>query len=659
MSANKEIVAMQTVKFNAGDTILSQGEDGDTAFLIIAGSVEVSIGEGAKVKSIGTLDAGDVFGEMSLIEPGPRSATVKAVTDTECFVTTYDEFIAPAQADPERAVELMKTLVRRLRRTNERIAGMNPGMGHRIQQCLQVILAGLDERDALAGADMEALQRELRMLLQIERLQIATAEIDKAEQVLEYMLRPSIEECLNLWFGKSEQTDQDIWNLFGADVALASRGHYDHWALNVEHPRLLVALVIMLDQFPRHMYRDTPQMYVCDARCLALVKRGLRVGVSGRLRPIERVFLCLVLTHSEALDDQYLCMEEWGRAMQDLASDDPLNAFHEIFHRHVAVIKRFGRFPHRNKVLQRANTMAEEDFLENSSFRFDLPLMRRSDGAFVFAGTVKKRTVKLLDHEYQTLLPDTDEAPHGEFEFKYAGPDAVFTKTQEQLKKQGYIRIGDSVPDFTAETSLGPINFHEFIGDSWCVLFSHPADFTPVCTTEFGTTAKLQQEWSKRGTKVIGLSVDGAEEHKRWIADINETQHTQVNFPIIADKDRSVSMLFGMLDPTTFRHGSSLGETMTVRSVFIISPSKRVELILSYPAYVGRSFNEILRVLDALQLSAKYHVATPANWQPGDDTVVLPFISDEEAERMFADQGGFRKVRSYLRFVRDPSLRIV
>ena len=132
-----------------------------------------------------------------------------------------------------------------------------------------------------------------------------------------------------------------------------------------------------------------------------------------------------------------------------------------------------------------------------------------------------------------------------------------------------------------------------------------------------------------------------------------------MNFPIIADKDRRVSMLFGMLDPTTFRHGSSLGETMTVRSVFIISPAKRVELILSYPAYIGRSFDEILRVLDALQLSAKYRVATPANWQPGDDTVVLPFISDEEAERMFADQGGFRKVRSYLRYVRDPSLRIV
>jgi thioredoxin-dependent peroxiredoxin len=530
-------------------------------------------------------------------------------------------------------------------------------LGHRIQQSLQVILAGLDERDALIGQDMEALRRELRMLLQLERIQIATAETDKAEKVLEYMLRPSIEDCLNLWFGKSEQTDQEIWTRFGADVALASRGHYDHWALDVEHPRLLVALVIMLDQFPRNMYRDTPQMYACDARCLTLVKRGLRVNVSQHLRPIERVFLCLVLTHSEALGDQYLCMEEWGKAMAELASDDPLNAFHEIFHRHVAVIQRFARFPHRNRVLQRANTTAEEDFLENSSFRFDLPLLRRPDGAFVFLGTVKKRTVKLLDHEYQTLLPDIDETPHGAFEFKYEGPDYAFTKTQEQLKKQGYIRIGDSVPDFTADTSMGPISFHEFIRDSWCVLFSHPADFTPVCTTEFGATARLDPEWRRRGIKVIGLSVDSAEDHERWLADINETQHALVNFPIIADNDRRVSMLFGMLDPTTFRHGASLGQTMTVRSVFIISPAKRVELILSYPAHIGRNFNEILRVMDALQLSAKYRVATPANRQPGDDTVVLPFISDEEAERMFSDQGGFRKVRSYLRYVRDPSLR--
>ena len=530
-------------------------------------------------------------------------------------------------------------------------------LGRRMQQALQVILAGLDERDALSGRDMEGLRRELRMLLREERMHIVAAEIEKCEQILSYMLRSDIEECLKLWFGKSEQTDQEIWNRFGADVALASQGHYDHWALDVEHPRLLVALVLMLDQFPRNMYRDTPRMYDCDAHCLALVKRGLRIGISERLSPIERVFLCLVLTHSETLDDQHMCMAEWDQVMDALSSDDPLNVFHEIFHRHVAVIQRFGRFPHRNKILHRVSTPAEEEFLDNSSFRFDLPLIRRPDGALAFAGNITKRTVRLLDHEYQTMLPESDDVPHGTYEFKYGGPDNVFMTTQAQLKNQGYIRIGDTVPDFIAETSMGTINFHEFIHGSWCVLFSHPADFTPVCTTELGVTAKLEAEWSTRGVKVIGLSVDSTDDHEQWITDINETQHTVVNFPIIADKDRRVSMLFGMLDPTTFRHGVGLGQTMTVRSVFIISPAKRVELILSYPAFIGRSFNEILRVLDALQLSAKYHVATPANWQPGDDTVVLPFISDEEAERLFADQGGFRKVRSYLRYVRDPSLR--
>jgi alkyl hydroperoxide reductase subunit AhpC len=191
------------------------------------------------------------------------------------------------------------------------------------------------------------------------------------------------------------------------------------------------------------------------------------------------------------------------------------------------------------------------------------------------------------------------------------------------------------------------------------VLFSHPADFTPVCTTELGATARLESEWKKRDTKVIGLSVDGTEDHGRWIADINETQNTVVNFPIIADKDRRISMLFGMLDATHFGHGPNLGATVTVRSVFIISPQKRVELVLSYPAYVGRKFDEILRVLDALQLSAKYRVATPANWRPGQDTVVLPLLSDEEAEKVFAEQGGIRKVRSYLRYVLDPSLRML
>ena len=261
---------MQTIKLKAGDTIISEGEDGNTAFLVVSGSVQVSVGKETKAKTVATLVAGDVFGEMALIEPGPRSATVKAVTDAECVATTYDEFIPLMQNDPQRAITFMGSLVRKVREMNH-LLSIAPAevLGQRIQQSLQVILAGLEERDTLSGADLDGLGHELRMLLKAERIQMATAEIDKAERVLQYMLRPNIEECLNLWFGKSEQTDQDIWNRFGADVALASTGHYDHWALDVEHPRLLVALVIMLDQFPRNMYRDTPRMYDCDARCLA------------------------------------------------------------------------------------------------------------------------------------------------------------------------------------------------------------------------------------------------------------------------------------------------------------------------------------------------------------------------------------------------------
>jgi alkyl hydroperoxide reductase subunit AhpC/uncharacterized protein (DUF924 family)/CRP-like cAMP-binding protein len=646
---------LQTVTFEAGKTILAEGEFGDTAFLIVSGSVDVSVGSGPKQKHLATLRAGDVFGEMSLIEPGPRSATVRAVTDVSCHVADYDGFLEPAQADLGTVVQLMKTLVRRLRHMNERLATLDPEMGPLIQQWLKVILAGLDEQESLSASEMEILQRELRILLHVDRLDVASAETEKAEQVLSYMLRPSMEECLALWFGKSEETDREIWERFGTDVGLASRGHYDHWALNVEHPRLLVALVIMLDQFRRNLYRDTPEMYSSDARALALVKRGLRVGVAKDLRPIERVFLCLVLTHSEALEDQHLCMEEWERAMEELAPDDPLNVFHEVFHRHVAVIMRFGRFPHRNTVLGRASTPAEEEFLADNLFRFDLPLVRQPGGALSFVGTT--RTVRLFDHEYQSFLPDAARAAN--YAFEYAGPDAVFSRTQAQLKKQGYVRIGDTVPNFTASTSLGPIDFHEFIGAGWCVFFSHPADFTPVCTTELAAAARLHQEWKKRGTKLVALSVDSLEDHARWIEDINETQQVRIGFPIIADTDRHVSMLFGMLDSTTFGHGPKLGETLTVRSVFIISPSKRVELNLTYPAQVGRNFDEILRALDALQLSAEHKVATPADWRPGQEALALPSLTDDQVERMFAEKGEVRRVKSYLRFVRDPSLRVI
>jgi uncharacterized protein (DUF924 family) len=187
--------------------------------------------------------------------------------------------------------------------------------------------------------------------------------MDKAEQVLQYMLRPSIENCLDLWFGKSAQTDREIRDRFGVDVALASSGKYDHWALDVAQPRRLVTLLILLDQFPRNVYRGTARMYASDARCQSLVRSARRLGASERLRPVERVFLCLVLTHSEMLEDQYLCMAEWGRAMAGLTPEAPLSAFDEIFRRHVVVIRRFGRFPHRKNVLQRVSSAAEEDFL--------------------------------------------------------------------------------------------------------------------------------------------------------------------------------------------------------------------------------------------------------------------------------------------------------
>jgi alkyl hydroperoxide reductase subunit AhpC/uncharacterized protein (DUF924 family) len=650
---------MQIIAFAAGETIFEEGQTGEHAYLLKKGSVDVIVSKGSAAKVVATLSEGEVFGEMCLIDPGPRSATIKAVTDIECEVIGYEQVIGGSRMNPVFMQELTKTLVRRLRRMTERVAAFDPGTSQRIQQCLRVILAGLDEHDALFGADLEVLEHGLRLLLQSDRLQIPDEEITRGEEVLDFMLRSSMEECLTLWFGKSEETDQEIWRRFGADVGLASRGHYDHWAMSHEHPRLLVALIIMLDQFPRNIHRDTGQMYAYDARCLSLVKRGLRSGVSEKLRPAERVFLCLALTHSESVDDQHQCMLEWGSVMKELRPDDPLNVFHEIFHRHVAVIQRFGRFPHRNNILKRTTTEAEQEFLEDSTFRFDLPLVRGADGRLVFAGAVKRRTVKLLDHEYQTLMPDEHEAPKTPLEFTYAGPDAAFTRTHEQLKKQGYIRIGDVVPDFTAETSEGPLQFHEYVGDSWCILFSHPADFTPVCATELAAAARLESEWAVRGVKLIGLSVDGLNQHSRWISDIEDKHKAKVRFPLIADEDRRLSMLFGMLDPTRFGHGASLGETMTVGSVFVISPDKRVELIQTYPAHIGRSFEEILRIIDALQFSSKLQVATPADWRPGEDTVVLPFISDEEAEQMFPDQNGVRKVRSHLRFLRDPSLRVL
>lgn len=208
------------------------------------------------------------------------------------------------------------------------------------------------------------------------------------------------------------------------------------------------------------------------------------------------------------------------------------------------------------------------------------------------------------------------------------------------------LRLGDTVPDFTQESSAGTINFHEWIGDSWAVLFSHPKDYTPVCTTELGEVAKLKPEFDRRGVKVIALSVDDTESHKGWIGDIEETQSCAVNYPILADSDRKVSDLYGMIHPNA-------NNTLTVRSVFIIDPNKKLRLELTYPASTGRNFVEILRVIDSLQLTDNHSVATPVNWKDGDDCVVVPSISTEEAKVKFPK--GVTEIKPYLRMTPQPN----
>ncbi|ABB58479.1 peroxiredoxin [Synechococcus elongatus] len=208
------------------------------------------------------------------------------------------------------------------------------------------------------------------------------------------------------------------------------------------------------------------------------------------------------------------------------------------------------------------------------------------------------------------------------------------------------LRLGDTVPNFTQQSSEGEINFYDWAGDSWVILFSHPADYTPVCTTELGTVAKLKEEFAKRNVKPIALSVDDVESHKGWIGDINETQGTQVNYPILADPDRKVSDLYDMIHPNA-------NNTLTVRSVFIIDPNKKLRLTLTYPASAGRNFDELLRVIDSLQLTDNYSVATPANWNDGDDVVVVPSIPTEQAREQFPK--GVTEVKPYLRLTPQPN----
>ena len=208
------------------------------------------------------------------------------------------------------------------------------------------------------------------------------------------------------------------------------------------------------------------------------------------------------------------------------------------------------------------------------------------------------------------------------------------------------LRLGDDAPDFTAQTTEGTVRFHDWLGDGWGVLFSHPADFTPVCTTELGVVAKLKAEFAKRDVKVIGVSVDPLDSHNGWVSDINETQNTTVNFPLIADPDKTVASMYDMIHPNE-------DDKATVRSVFVIGPDKKVKLTLTYPASTGRNFAEILRVIDSLQLTAYHQVATPANWEDGEDCIIVPAVTDDEATEKFPK--GFTTVKPYLRYTPQPN----
>ena len=214
------------------------------------------------------------------------------------------------------------------------------------------------------------------------------------------------------------------------------------------------------------------------------------------------------------------------------------------------------------------------------------------------------------------------------------------------------IRIGDVAPDFTAETTEGTIKFHEWIGDHWAILFSHPKDFTPVCTTELGTVARLKPEFDKRNTKVIGLSVDPVSDHEKWVGDIAETQGHAVTFPVIGDHDLTVSKLYDMIHPNASGGARTANDNATIRSIFIVGPDKKVKAMLVYPMSAGRNFDEVLRLLDALQVNAQHSVATPANWRPGDDVIIPTSVSDEEAKRKYPQ--GFKTLKPYLRTVAQP-----
>ncbi len=216
------------------------------------------------------------------------------------------------------------------------------------------------------------------------------------------------------------------------------------------------------------------------------------------------------------------------------------------------------------------------------------------------------------------------------------------------------LQLGDTAPDFTAETTEGSISFHDWIGDSWAVLFSHPKDFTPVCTTELGYVAKLKPEFDKRNVKVIGLSIDSTDDHGAWAKDIEETQGQAPNYPIIGDSDLAVAKAYGMIHPnvTGGAKGRTAADNATVRTVFVIGPDKKIKLMITYPMATGRNFDEVLRVIDSMQLTAKHQVATPVNWKQGEDVIIVPTVSDEDAKKKFP--GGWKTLKPYLRVVPQP-----
>jgi alkyl hydroperoxide reductase subunit AhpC len=248
--------------------------------------------------------------------------------------------------------------------------------------------------------------------------------------------------------------------------------------------------------------------------------------------------------------------------------------------------------------------------------------------------------------ERESYAPSTAPSP---IFYRCARPSSNGNPDEKErrMKQAAALQLGDEAPDFTAETTDGTVNFHEWMGDGWAVLFSHPKDFTPVCTTELGEVARIKGEFDRRNVKVIAISVDPLESHSKWAEDIKETQGHAVNFPLIADPDRRVADLYGMIHPNA-------SDTVTVRSVFVVGPDKKVKLMITYPQSTGRNFDEILRVIDSLQLTAGHKVSTPVNWKQGDDVIIIPAVSDDEARERFPE--GWKAVKPYLRLVRQPTI---